>query len=54
MAECECYTTLLLLDGYDAHTLRKAWQNVSVILHCYFIKMFANLIDIISHFLFKY
>jgi hypothetical protein len=27
----------LVLDGYDAYTLRKAWQNVSVILHCYFI-----------------
>jgi hypothetical protein len=27
----------LVLDGYDAYTLRKAWQNVSVILHWYFI-----------------
>ena len=34
----------LVLDGYDAYTLRKAWQNVSVILHCYFIKIFASLI----------
>jgi len=36
----------LILDGYDAYTLRKAWQNVSVIVHCYFIKIFANLNDI--------
>lgn len=43
----------LVLDGYDAYTLRKAWQNVSVIIHCYFIKIFGNLIDVISHFLHK-
>jgi hypothetical protein len=41
----------LVLDGYDAYTLRKTWQNVSNVLCCRFIKIFANLIEIIPHFI---